>query len=68
MGDVKLAALVGFVLGWAGWSTWLLGFAAGILLGGVAAAIVLIARRSGPRGTLPYGPAMVAGALVALLL
>ena len=68
MGDVKLAALIGFVLGGAGWGTWLLGFSAGVLIGGLAAAITLLARRRGPSGTLPYGPAMVLGTLVALLL
>ena len=68
MGDVKLAALIGFVLGGAGWGAWLLGFSAGILIGGLAAAVTLLARRRGPTGTLPYGPAMVLGALLALLL
>jgi len=68
MGDVKLAALLGFVLGGSGWGTWIVGFSAGILVGGLAAAITLLARQRGPEGTLPYGPALVIGALIALLL
>jgi leader peptidase (prepilin peptidase)/N-methyltransferase len=66
MGDVKLAALVGFVLGGAGWGAWILGVAAGVLCGGIAATIVLVARRRGPTGSLPYAPTMLLGALIGL--
>jgi leader peptidase (prepilin peptidase)/N-methyltransferase len=66
MGDVKLAALAGFVLGGAGWANWILGVGAGAVLGAVAAIMVLIVQRRGPSGTLPYAPTMVLGALLGL--
>jgi leader peptidase (prepilin peptidase)/N-methyltransferase len=66
MGDVKLAALAGFVLGGAGWTNWIIGTAAGVLCGGIAATAVLIARRRGPSGSLPYAPTMALGALLGL--
>lgn len=68
MGDVKLAALVGGVLGAFGWTTWFIGLLAAFVLGGVAALALLLARRAGRRDTIPFGPWMVAGALVAAVL
>src|SRR5690606_20251883 len=43
MGDVKLAALVGGVLGAFGWTTWFIGLLAAFVLGGVAALALLLA-------------------------
>ncbi|MFC4137900.1 MULTISPECIES: A24 family peptidase [unclassified Microbacterium] len=68
MGDVKLAAPIGLLLGWFGLSTWLLGLLAGFICGGVIAVVMLALRRTTLRGALPFGPSMLAGALVALLL
>ncbi|MFK4731290.1 prepilin peptidase [Agromyces mediolanus] len=67
MGDVKLAALVGGVLGWFGVTSWLYGVLAMFLLGGLAALVALAARRLEPGGAMPFGPAMLAGALLAFL-
>ena len=67
MGDVKLAALIGLTLGWFGLSVWLVGLFAGCLIGGVAAIVALVLRAVRFKGTVPYGPSMLAGALVALL-
>jgi leader peptidase (prepilin peptidase)/N-methyltransferase len=66
MGDVKLAALIGLVLGSIGLS--LVGVAAGaaILVGGVAA-VVALARGVGRKGAMPFGPALAAGAVVAAI-
>jgi leader peptidase (prepilin peptidase) / N-methyltransferase len=66
MGDVKLAALIGLVLGAIGLS--LVGVAAGaaIVVGGVAA-VVALARGVGRKGALPFGPALAAGAVIAAL-
>jgi leader peptidase (prepilin peptidase)/N-methyltransferase len=66
MGDVKLAALLGGYLGWLGWDAVLLGGAAGFVLQALLALGMLAARRVGLRGELPFGPAMIAGALVAV--
>jgi leader peptidase (prepilin peptidase) / N-methyltransferase len=67
MGDVKLAALLGLVLGWLGWPAVLLGFFLGFLLQAVLGLVLLAAQRAGRRTELPFGPALLAGALVAAL-
>jgi leader peptidase (prepilin peptidase)/N-methyltransferase len=68
MGDVKLAALLGLVLGWIGWPALLLGLFLGFLLQAVAALALLGVGRAGRSTELPFGPALVAGALAAALL
>lgn len=66
LGDVKLAALVGFVSAWGGWSVVALAlFGTFALAGGVAGALLLTGR--GTRRTqLPLGPFMIASTLVAV--
>ena len=64
MGDVKLAAVLGLYLGWLGWDQVLLGAVAGFLVQAVVALALLATRRIGLRGELPFGPAMLAGALL----
>jgi leader peptidase (prepilin peptidase)/N-methyltransferase len=66
MGDVKLAALLGLPLAWAGWPVLVLGALAGFVVQAVAALLLLAARRITLRGSLPFGPAMLAGAGLAL--
>jgi leader peptidase (prepilin peptidase)/N-methyltransferase len=66
MGDVKLAGLVGLYLGWLGWSVLVLGAAAGFVVQAVLALILLAGRRIGLRGELPFGPAMLLGAALAI--
>ncbi|MCK7628227.1 A24 family peptidase [Streptomyces sp. RS10V-4] len=68
LGDVKLALGLGVALGWYGWRTLLTGAAAGLLLGAVHAAYLLLVRRAGRRATMPLGPFMITGAFLALLL
>ncbi|GAA4375714.1 prepilin peptidase [Agromyces bauzanensis] len=67
MGDVKLAALVGLVLGWFGLSAWLVGLLAAFVVGGVIALVALALRRVTLRGSIPFGPSMLIGALAAVL-
>ena len=67
MGDVKLAAVLGLALGYQGWSTVVIGSAAGFLIGGVVSSIALLAGRATLRSSIPFGPAMLAGAFLALL-
>ena len=67
MGDVKLAAVVGMLLGWFGFSAWLIGLLAAFIVGGVIALVALALRRVTLRGSIPFGPSMLAGALVAVL-
>jgi leader peptidase (prepilin peptidase)/N-methyltransferase len=67
-GDVKLAGLLGLYLGWLGWSAVWVGTFAGFLLGGLAGGALLVTRRVGRKAAIPFGPAMLAGALLAVLL
>ena len=66
MGDVKLAGLLGLYLGWLGWETLALGAASGFVVQALLALALLAVRRIGLRGELPFGPAMLAGAALAI--
>jgi leader peptidase (prepilin peptidase)/N-methyltransferase len=68
-GDVRLAALVGLVLGRAGVAETLVGAYAGFLVLALPALVVALVRRdrSRLRQAKPFGPAMIVGALVGLL-
>lgn len=68
MGDVKLAVACGAALGFLGLRTWLVGLAAGFLLNGLASVVALALRRTTLRGSLPFGPSMIAGVFVAMAL
>jgi leader peptidase (prepilin peptidase)/N-methyltransferase len=65
-GDVRLAGLLGAVLGYLGWATWAIGAFAGFLLGALVGVALLAARRAGRKTAVPFGPSMIAGALLAL--
>lgn len=67
LGDVKLAAVLGMALGWFGWAPVVIGMYAGFLVGGVFALVLLVTRRVSLRGHLAYGPPMMVGALLGLL-
>ena len=67
-GDVKLAALLGLALGWLGWPAVLLGGLLPWLINGFVVIGLLLARRVGHKTSVPFGPAMLAGALVAAVL
>ena len=66
MGDVKLAGLLGLFLGWLGWGPVAVGVVAGFLIQAVVALALLVTRRIGLRGELPFGPALLLGAAVAI--
>jgi leader peptidase (prepilin peptidase)/N-methyltransferase len=66
LGDVKLAAVVGLVTGWLGWGIAVVGAFLGFLLGGLAGGALVLAGRAGRRTAIPFGPFMLAGALVAV--
>ncbi|MFC4106560.1 prepilin peptidase [Micromonospora zhanjiangensis] len=67
-GDVKLAGVLGLLLGWLGWDVLLLGLLLPHLLAGVAAVVLLSTGRSRRDQPLPLGPALLAGALLAVAL
>jgi leader peptidase (prepilin peptidase) / N-methyltransferase len=58
MGDVKLAAVIGALMGFPGVFTAL---GLGIVIGGVAAGLMLVTRRIERRGTIAYAPYLVTG-------
>ena len=64
MGDVKLAALIGLVLGSLGLEYVWVAVGVGILLGGVGAIVALLLGASRKTG-IPFGPFLAAGAAVA---
>ncbi len=65
LGDVKVAGLVGLLLGWWGPATLLLGVVLSILLGGIQAAAVILSGRGDRHTEVAYGPALLVGALLA---
>jgi leader peptidase (prepilin peptidase)/N-methyltransferase len=67
LGDVKLAGVLGFLLGWTGWPTVLLGLVLPHLLAGPVVLTLLVRRRIGRRTAVPFGPALLAGTLIAVV-
>ncbi|WP_157436517.1 prepilin peptidase [Actinospica robiniae] len=67
-GDVRLVGLLGLFLGWVGPATVFAGVALGTVAGGVFGAVLLLAHKADRRRMLPYGPFLVLGAWLALLL
>ncbi|WP_051325761.1 prepilin peptidase [Glycomyces tenuis] len=63
-GDVKLAGLLGLVLGWASWQTAATALLATAVIGGAQAIAMLLLRRI----EFPFGPAMLLGAAAALVI
>jgi leader peptidase (prepilin peptidase) / N-methyltransferase len=68
-GDVRLAAPVGLVLGWAGWGELALGLWVGFVSFALPAVVLAVVRRDRAmlRKSFPFGPFMVLGALVGLV-
>jgi len=60
-GDVKLAALIGVVLGWHGWQALLVGAAAAFVLGALHALGLLVLRRATGSTHIAFGPWMIVG-------
>ncbi|MBB2947896.1 leader peptidase (prepilin peptidase)/N-methyltransferase [Actinoplanes lutulentus] len=65
-GDVKLAPLLGFYLGWLGWGAVAIGAFAGFLLGGLVGAVLLALKLASRKSKIPFGPYMLAGAFLAV--
>ena len=65
-GDVKLAGVIGILLGWLGWEALAVGSIAAFLLGGLVGVALLLAGR-GAKAALAFGPWMLAGAWIGIL-
>jgi leader peptidase (prepilin peptidase)/N-methyltransferase len=66
MGDVKFAGFIGIYLAAEGWRTLLIGAAAGFVCAAVVGVALLVLRRTTLRASIPFGPMMFSGALIAL--
>ena len=63
-GDVKLATLIGLILGF---PQVLWALALGIVAGGIVAILLVLTHRGGLKSYIPYAPFLCLGAIVALL-
>ncbi|MFJ2056472.1 prepilin peptidase [Streptomyces sp. NPDC087908] len=68
LGDAKLAMPLGAALGWYGWDVLFFGAFAGFLLGSVYGIGLMVLRRADRSSAIPFGPFMLAGGLLGLLL
>lgn len=68
LGDVKLLALLGLVLGWAGWGVLLAGIFLGLVVGSVVSIALVATGRAGWRTAVPFGPPLLAGAVLVMAL
>ena len=66
LGDVKLAGVLGLYLAWWGWDALAVGAFLAFLLGGAVAVPMMLFTSAGRKSKMPFGPAMLAGALVAI--
>jgi leader peptidase (prepilin peptidase)/N-methyltransferase len=63
-GDTKLLAILAGYLGWLGWGYVLCGVIGGFCVGTLMSLALLVTRRVRLRTAVPFGPALVAGALL----
>jgi leader peptidase (prepilin peptidase)/N-methyltransferase len=66
-GDVKLAPILGAVLGWVGVQQALVGLFLAFALGALVGIGLMVARRAGRRSAIAFGPFLLVGALAGLL-
>ena len=65
-GDVKLAGVLGAVLGYLSWTTLAVGAFGGFLLGALGGVVLIATRRGGRKSAIPFGPYMIVAALAAI--
>ncbi|MFS0704172.1 A24 family peptidase [Cellulomonas sp. 179-A 9B4 NHS] len=66
-GDVKLAGVLGMYLAWVGWGALVVGGFAAFVCGGVYALGLVVTRRAGRKSGVPFGPWMLLGCAVGLV-
>lgn len=66
LGDVVLAPTLGLALGWLGWGPSLVGLLSGFGIGAVVGVTLMLVGRAGRRSQIPFGPSMLAGALLGI--
>ena len=65
-GDVRLAALIGLVLGWLEFGVVFVGLFFGFLLAAVVGIALMALKRRGRKDRIPFGPFLAGGAVLAL--
>jgi len=66
-GDVRLAAAIGFGLGWLGLLHLYVGFLVGFLAGAAFGLVVMVRRGTGRKTRMPFAPALAVGAVVGVI-
>ncbi len=66
LGDVKLAGVLGFYLGWVSWGALAVGAFAAFILGGLYGVVLIVARRATRKSGIPFGPWMLVGAWIGI--
>jgi leader peptidase (prepilin peptidase) / N-methyltransferase len=67
LGDVKLAGVLGLALAYLGWGPLAVGAFGAFFVGGIFAVVLMIAGRAKWRGGIPFGPSMLLGAWIGVL-
>jgi leader peptidase (prepilin peptidase) / N-methyltransferase len=67
LGDVKLSGIIGLYLGWLGVRPLVGGLFLGYVLAAVVGLALLATRRANRKTQVPFGPFLLAGALIAIL-
>jgi leader peptidase (prepilin peptidase) / N-methyltransferase len=67
VGDVKVAGLIGLLLGWLSWRTLVAGACAGFVLAGLVGIALVSSRRVSLSAAVSFGPYLLGGALLAAL-
>jgi leader peptidase (prepilin peptidase)/N-methyltransferase len=66
LGDVKLAFILGGMLAYLSWRTFAVGAFGGFLLGSVGGVVLLVTGRGTRKSEIPFGPYMIAAAVIAV--
>lgn len=67
-GDVKLAAVIGLILGWHSWQALAVGAASAFLLGALFSVSLMMLRRADGSTRIAFGPWMIIGAILGILM
>jgi leader peptidase (prepilin peptidase) / N-methyltransferase len=66
-GDVKLAGVLGALMGYLSWSAVVVATFGAFLLGAIVGVALIVTSRGGRRTAIPFGPFMIAAALIPVL-
>jgi leader peptidase (prepilin peptidase)/N-methyltransferase len=67
-GDVNLAGVLGLFLGYISWGALITGAFAAFVLGGIFGVALLLTRKVNRKSGIPFGPWMLIGAWIGILL